>query len=424
MSEGAKWRWLWRFVLLFLVMEKYRTKRCFQNENGASVLFILVSLPVMFTLIILTINIGQMIFDRIRLQTTVDACALAGAARQSTGLNEIADLNLSAEIEFRNAQKNLEGHSWTSDSSALKGFTDQLNGFERTIDILAEKIKWETKPPVREVLKDRKEYFEELTRVMGMLSAGLPWFDKSSFDAAYAQHKWALDSINMLRKRANGHFAWDAWRFAKEVQRRSLPDAHLFSVAKKVAGENLMTYRQENRSVRGRWWTDTCKGMDCIPVWGAGYYFPTPPRTGLDCKSGGSFSVPPLPAKEATTVRMLPTLRRPPIAMTTKDLKVRWEKRESAVTFVAYGLTQKTKGLLLGRRLFDFRKSSIYSALPSSYRRYVRRYFKTVQLPSMTAYAAAKPTGGSVYGGNHQYRPIMVQMNRVPTTVFDSRMEH
>lgn len=409
---------------LFLVMEKYRTKRCLKNENGASVLFILVSLPVMFTLIILTINIGQMIFDRIRLQTTVDACALAGAARQATGLNEIADLNVSAEMEFRNAKKNLEGQSWASDPSALKGFTAQLKGFKKTIAILEEKIKWENKPPVIAVLEDRKQYFEELVDMMGMLSAGLPWFDKSSFEAAYSQHKWALDSINMLRERANRHFAWDSWRFAKEVQRRSLPDAHLFSVARKVAGENLMTYQQKKKSVRGRWWTDTCKGMDCIPVWGAGYYFPTPPRTGLDCKSGGSFFVPPLPAIEARTVRALPTLRRPPIATTTKDLNVRWEKRESAVTFVAYGLTQKAKGLILGRRLFDFRKSSIYSALPASYRRYIRRYFKTVQLPSMTAYAAAKPTGGSVYGQKPQYRPIMVQLNRVPTTVTDSRMEH
>jgi len=423
MSKRAKWR-LCIWFLLFLVMDKHRTKRCFLNENGASVLFIVVSLPVMFTLILLTINIGQMIFDRIRLQTTVDACALAGAARQSTGLNEIADLNISAVTEFRNAKKNLEGKSWSSDPAALKGYTNQLRGFKRTIGILENRIRHETKPPVRALLRTQKNYFERLTNMMSMLSAGLPWFNQQSFDSAYRQHKWALDTIDKFRRRANGHFADSAWKYAKAVQERSLPDTRLFSVAQNVTGGNLMLYRQEEKSVRGRWWEGQCSGMDCIPVWGAGHFFPTPPRTGLDCKSNGLLKVPAIPQKKATTVQALPTLRRPPIRTKTEDLKVRWEKRESAVTFVAYGLTQKAKGLILGRRLFDFRRSSLYSALPASYRRYLRKYFGAVHLPSMTAYAAAKPTGGSVYGKRPQYRPIMVQLNRVPTTIGDSRMEH
>ena len=413
MSKGAKWEWLCFFI--FLIMKEARIKSCFHNENGASVLFVVISLPIMFTLIVLTINIGQMIFDRIRLQTTVDACALAGATRQSIGLNEIADLNLSAEIEFGNAKKNLEGKSWSGDSSALQGYNEQLSGFNKVIDTLDKRIKKEPKPAIRELLELQKKYFEKMTDAMGMLSAGLPWHNESFFDMAYQQHKWALDTINTLRKRANRKFAADAWDYAKSVQMRSLPGARLFSVAQNVAGNELMRFRQEEKSVRGRWWTTTCKGTDCIPIWGAGWYVPSMPRPACGTV---------LPAKKATTVRTMPTLRRPPIRSKTERLKVRWEKNESVVTFVAYGLTQKRR-LLLGEKLLDLRRTSLFSKLPASYRGYLRNYLRKVDLSTpMTAYAAAKPTGGNVYGKEAQYRPIMVQLNRVPTTIFDSRMEH
>ncbi len=72
-----------------------------QNAQCGSVTVLVVFLlPVMCIMLMLMVNIGQAVFEKIRLQQTVDMCALSAANVQAMGLNEIADLNFEAEFQY------------------------------------------------------------------------------------------------------------------------------------------------------------------------------------------------------------------------------------------------------------------------------------------------------------------------------------
>jgi len=69
-------------------------------------------LPVMILMLALVVNISQLVFTKIKLQNTVDACALSAAAVQAAGLNEIADLNMEMARENQKAGFFLSSGTW------------------------------------------------------------------------------------------------------------------------------------------------------------------------------------------------------------------------------------------------------------------------------------------------------------------------
>lgn len=77
------------------------------SERGSITVLVAFLIPIMVLLIALVLNIGQLLFEKIRLQNTVDACALAAATVQSVGLNEIADLNNELEREYGNLKNKI-----------------------------------------------------------------------------------------------------------------------------------------------------------------------------------------------------------------------------------------------------------------------------------------------------------------------------
>jgi hypothetical protein len=72
-------------------------------------------------MMMLVMDIGQLVFEKIRLQNVADACAYSAATVQAAGLNEIADLNLSAELEYGKLLVILA-------KTAGAPFTDQTSG--------------------------------------------------------------------------------------------------------------------------------------------------------------------------------------------------------------------------------------------------------------------------------------------------------
>ncbi len=334
-------------------IKRVLAKKNIRDDRGSATLFVMVAIPIMFTLIILVINIGQLIFDRIRLQTTVDACTLAAAARQSTGLNEIAGLNRSAQLEYRNAMANLRG---------------------------------------------------------------LPWFDSNHGRRAYQFHKKVLDTIEQFRKDANRYFAASAHQYAQSVKNHTMPNTQLVSIVRSYIprGKLMREGRAERKDISWRYFTSWCQGKDCVPIWGAAHYFTPFPRF---TRQGV------IPAKYARTANNYMTLRRGPLGGDAGPFKVRWRKQTPPVTFAAYRLSQEQKPLILGNRLFDLTRLSLPSAVPSQYRRYINRFRKRLVLPAMSVYAAAKPTGGDIWNMKAEYRPMMIQLRRVPVSV-PGPMEH
>ncbi len=75
-------------------------KGCDRDEQGSITVLAVFLLPIMLLLTLLLANVGQAIFEKVRLQNTVDAATLAAATVQSAGLNEIADLNFEMDLEY------------------------------------------------------------------------------------------------------------------------------------------------------------------------------------------------------------------------------------------------------------------------------------------------------------------------------------
>lgn len=70
------------------------------GQQGSVTVAVAFLLPILLLMLMLILNIGQMVYEKLRLQNAADACALSAATVQAAGLNEIADLNLQAEIEY------------------------------------------------------------------------------------------------------------------------------------------------------------------------------------------------------------------------------------------------------------------------------------------------------------------------------------
>ena len=81
------------------LLQPPHTRSC--GQCGSVTVLVVFLLPVMCIMLMLVVNIGQAVFEKIRLQQTVDMCALSAANVQAMGLNEIADLNFESETQYR-----------------------------------------------------------------------------------------------------------------------------------------------------------------------------------------------------------------------------------------------------------------------------------------------------------------------------------
>jgi len=77
-----------------------RRVRSLSRQQGSITVMVAFLLPTMLLMLMLVSNVGQAVYEKIRLQNTVDACALAAATVQAAGLNEIADLNFELGLEL------------------------------------------------------------------------------------------------------------------------------------------------------------------------------------------------------------------------------------------------------------------------------------------------------------------------------------
>jgi len=82
------------------------------DSSGSITVLSVFLLPIMFLLVTVIVCVGQLIFEKIRLQNVADACVLSAASVQSVGLNEIADLNYEMSIEFRKLKNILSRGLW------------------------------------------------------------------------------------------------------------------------------------------------------------------------------------------------------------------------------------------------------------------------------------------------------------------------
>ena len=105
-----------------------------QDEKGSITVLIAFLLPVMLLMLMMIVNINHLVFTKIRLQNTVDACALSAAAVQAAGLNEIADLNREMGKENKKILKILSGGTWYDYRQADNARKFFYNGSTGVID--------------------------------------------------------------------------------------------------------------------------------------------------------------------------------------------------------------------------------------------------------------------------------------------------
>lgn len=104
------------------------------SQRGSVTVAIAFLLPVMLLMVALIVNINQLIFTKIRLQNTVDACALSAAAVQAAGLNEIADLNREMAMEHETAARILQSGIWRNFGQAARAAGFFRNGSNGVLD--------------------------------------------------------------------------------------------------------------------------------------------------------------------------------------------------------------------------------------------------------------------------------------------------
>ncbi len=164
-------------------------------QRGSSTVFFGFFMPVMLMMIVLVADIGQLIFERIRLQEVVDASTLAAANIQSIGMNEIADLNRDALLEYN-----------------------------------------------------------KFVRIMG----GIIWNDSGQANRAARYYGRVFNSIHGYQEEANKYFARLAQRYAQNYVQRNLPGAELTPVQGSSLNA-LVSYQKERLPVNWLYYTAGCK---------------------------------------------------------------------------------------------------------------------------------------------------------------------
>jgi hypothetical protein len=133
------------------------------DQRGSVTVFVTLLLPTLMLMIFLALNIGQLVFEKIRLQNTADACALSAAAVQAAGLNEIAEVNF-----------------WSQD------------------------------------------YVYTIAKTVMELSRSIPWKDQSTANSAVNYYKDVFKNLRNYQKKANTYYAEKAMTIAKAVKKANL----------------------------------------------------------------------------------------------------------------------------------------------------------------------------------------------------------
>ncbi len=304
-----------------------------QGQQGSIAVLAVFLLPIMLLLTILLANVGQAIFERVRLQNVVDAATLAAATVQAAGLNEIADLNREITLEYK-------------------------------------KFKSIVSPPTI-------------------------WYSLSDGQACVSFFEDVFQSLRDYQDQANRDYARLAERVAQRVVKDNLPKATLSSVNPR--DDELCTLEQP-QTLDWQLMYRICSPCKC----------PDPLTFSCSC-------CPVLP-----TVMWLSALAGPKAykfhhdgrmsfpytgipLVTAGTVKTSRSKSRTPTTYAAYKLTQPSRDFILAGGVFG-------------------------RMESLTAYAAAKPAGGSVQLGSPQYKPVMVGLKTLksprPQVPNLARFEH
>jgi len=144
-------------------MDDTAKKRRENGQRGSVTVFVALLLPTLALMIFLVLNIGQLVFEKIRLQNTADACALSAAAVQAAGLNEIAELNF-----------------WSS------------------------------------------TYVINMARALMAMTLAAPWQNKTNADNAVNFYKGVFEAIRDYQDKANEDYAKKALDIAKATKKANL----------------------------------------------------------------------------------------------------------------------------------------------------------------------------------------------------------
>lgn len=301
-----------------------------QAQQGSITVYAVFLLPIMLLMCLMLANVGQAIFEKVRLQNTVDAAALAAATVQSVGLNEIADLSFEIDMEYY-----------------------------KFLTILITAPIWYSYNDGRSCV----DYFEDVFQAL-----------------------WDYQD------EANEHYAEQAQRVAQSVARTNLPQATLTSVREN--DDQLCEFEDPvERPWFFLWRICSCCPCgihcqcECCPV--------LPTVQWMDSKAGAE------EYRMSHDGRMSSPRSGIPLPM-FGSIETKREKKETPTTYAAFKLTQPAKSFILAGGVFG-------------------------QLEELTAYAAAKPTGGNVFDGDPSYKPIMVLLRDLdprPDIQELSRYEH
>ncbi|QLA14656.1 hypothetical protein GD604_00065 [Desulfolutivibrio sulfoxidireducens] len=169
-----------------------------QGQRGSITVFVALLIPILAVMIFLSLNIGQMVFEKIRLQNTADACALSAATVQAAGLNEIAELNF-----------------WS------------------------------------------KTWVLNVTRMVMYMSLAMPWQNQMTANDAVDFYKSVFKAIRDYQDKANEYYAEKALSIARKVKSANLDDrgikgVSIESINPKSTFENagkLMEYKTHKETI-------------------------------------------------------------------------------------------------------------------------------------------------------------------------------
>ncbi|OLN30380.1 hypothetical protein DVDV_0580 [Desulfovibrio sp. DV] len=173
------------------------------DQRGSVTVFVALLLPTLMVMVFLALNIGQLVFEKLRLQNTADACALSAAAVQAAGLNEIAEVNF-----------------WSQD------------------------------------------YVLSIARaVMAWSETVIPWKDEKAANEAVRYYKRVFRALRQYQDEANVSYARQAMRIAKATKKANCDDIGLTSVRMESINPGssleepgrLMQYKTYSRTVSYRY---------------------------------------------------------------------------------------------------------------------------------------------------------------------------
>ena len=166
------------------------------NQKGSITIMVGFLMPVMLLMIMMIVNINHLVFTKIKLQNTVDACALSAAAVQAAGLNEIADLNRELVSENKNIRGYLRSGTWYKRSYA-----------------------------------------------------------KEALDFFYNKRTGVIDYIRKYQNNTNSEFAKKAEIVAEDVRYRNLPASIFIRHTYPHNTRQLTTLREQKNTIRYRYYT-------------------------------------------------------------------------------------------------------------------------------------------------------------------------